>query len=318
MGRGEDGNGGDARAAEAAGGPADVGGSEDTRDVSLVRVGPQDFDEVYEALLRDMDPDRPREEWRRIFEPGWPRQEEHCGLALRADGRLVGFLGLLFTEMHVDGKPERLCNVTTWVVRPEHAAEASWLLFPLREMDGYTLTNLTPDASTFEAFTRFGFEVLETHVRTFLPPLLSGLPGRDRPGVLLDPDAIAPELTEGDLRILRHHRPYARHALVSDEDGYGYFVYTVVRRHRLRRANLHYVSDRSRLAAHLPSLQRALRRKEGLWLVESDERVVRGLDGLPWSFRQRLDTPELYRSERLTPERIPTLYSELPLLGLRV
>lgn len=289
-----------------------------TPSVRLTKVDPGMFEEIYRSLLRDMDPERPREEWRRIFEPGWSREEGHCGYALRAEEGIVGFLGLIFARREVDGTSERLCNVTTWVVREEYRAAGSWLLFPLREMDDYTITNLTPDPATFAAFSRFGFEVLETHLRTFLPPVLPGFGRRRRGRVLLDPREVAAHLERPELTLFRDHRRCARHALLVDDEGYCYCIYTIDRRNGLRRANLHYVSDRKRLAEYLPALQRRLFRVEGLGLVECDSRFAHGVDGLPWSYRKRIDTPELYRSTRLSREEVTALYSELLLLNLRV
>ena len=127
------------------------------------------FDAIHDRLLVDLNPEIPRERWRRIFDYRWPRSEDHVGYALFDAEVPVGFVGLIFADLEIDGRIEKLCNVTTWTVRESHRAKALSLVMPIRKLRGYTITNLTNTPQVHEIFKRLGFQELETHTRILHP-----------------------------------------------------------------------------------------------------------------------------------------------------
>ena len=78
---------------------------------------------------------------------------------------------------------------------------------------------------------------------------------------------------------------------------------------------MHFISNPAMLARGWPAVWRALWRRHRAVFGECDSRLLRGVE-VPGSQRRRLSIPRLFRSDRLRPEDIPNLYSEMILLNL--
>lgn len=281
----------------------------------LQRVHSSMFDEIYSGLLRAHDPTLTKEQWRRIFTYGWHNPDGHVGYALVDDGAPVGFVGLIFSEMVIDGTPEKFCNVTSWVVNENYEASAAALVLPLRELKEHTITNLTSNLRAYRVFSRLGFEILETHTRLALSVPGVVAPSRFTCTVVHEPDVIAPKLDEAHARILHDHLPYAQHLWAVSDFGACYVVYSHVRNALFNTVRIQYVSDAEHFVVMWPHIQRSLHRRHRCWLAECDQRFTR--DGkLAYSLRRRLPLPRLFKSARLRADQITGLYSEMVLLNL--
>lgn len=282
----------------------------------LERVYPPMFAEIHDQLLVLLDRDRPREEWRRIFDPGWERDEDHVGLALYDGDEPVAFVGLLFCEREVGGIRRRFCNVSSFVAKEPYRQEAALLALALRRMEGYTITNLSPNDDVLELFERLGFEELDTHWTIFRPTrLLRPSAWRRDVRVSEDADRLEAALGEAEARLLEDHRDCARHVIAEYPGGHCYVVYTTGLRWHVRIVRIHYLSHEEGFLRSLPRLQLHWLTRHGALLAECDERMLEG-PAPPASFRHPRVWPRLYRSRELDRGRIDNLYSEVVLLNL--
>jgi hypothetical protein len=282
----------------------------------ILKVYPDMFGAVYPHLLRALDPTRPEAEWRPLFRPGWQSPEEHVGYALSDGGRLVGFVGLLFSEVWLEGRAEKLCNVTSWIVEERYRGEGVTLLLPVRKASGYTVTNMSGEPHVREIFQRLGFDTLEESTAIMRPPLSPRgyrIPKGLR--ILTDPADFPHVLAEIDLRIYADHAPYARHLVAVSGEGSCYGVFSVRRRRRLRTALFHHLSDPATFVRALPSIRRHLFRRYGVVLAECDARLLAGVE-VPAGFQIKREFPRLFRSSTLNAASVPNLYSEVILLNL--
>lgn len=274
------------------------------------------FEEIHEHLLVLLDRERPKEEWRRIFEYSWDRTEDHVGLALYEADEPVAYMGLLFHEREIDGARRRFCNVSSWIAKERYRQEATLLVLALRRLRDHTITNLSPNDEVLEIFERLGFEVLDDHWTIFSPTRIlraaafgSGVRVRE------DPRRLEAILDGTDARVFEDHRGVAQHVLAELPDGYCYVVYTIGRRWHVRIARVHYLSDADGFAKSLPRLQRHWLLRHGAVLAECDCRLVEGLE-FPATFRRPRVWPRLYRSPDLDRPQVDNLYSEVVLLNL--
>lgn len=283
------------------------------------KVYPDMFEETYSSLLHAMDPDRPKEEWQRIFEPGWPSPEEHVGYGLFAGEEMVGFAGFLFAEMSLGGETQKLCNFTSWVAKEEYQAESVALLLPLRSLHGYTITNFSPTPKVQEVFKRLGYQLLDEYTTVARPTFgFGGRAGRGRFEILTEPREIEKTLDEELGRVYQDHAPYGHHMVVQSEEGYSYGIFTLRRRRRLRTALFHHLTSPAVFVSAIPAIRAHLFRRYRGVLLECDSRLL-GDRAVPGSYRihrLHLPPPRLFRSESLEPADVPNLYSELILLNL--
>lgn len=301
---------------EAGAGSGGVPSPHGTAGLRVERVRPDGFDEVYTKLLVPLHSRHPSAGFHRIFEYPWRTNEDYVGLALHDGEEMAGFVGLVFSRMEVAGRTERFCNVTSLVAKESHRAEVTMLLFQLRALDDYTVTNLTCNTAAYRIFSRLGYTVLDDS-RTVLYPGRHTLRDGQRGDwhVLHEPDGIRACLGAREIQILDDHLPYAEHLVAHGDQGRCYLVYTIGRRRLAPSTRLHFVSDPEVFARCWPAVQLGLWRRHRAVFAECDSRLLRGVT-VRGSRRERLAVPRLFRSHRLTPDQIPNLYSEMVLLNL--
>jgi hypothetical protein len=273
------------------------------------------FEEVHGALLQPHDPSISRSTWRLLFNPPWHTPEPTIGYGLvdRTQG-LVGFIGTLRSDVEARGRMFQVCNLTSWVVRPEFRTHSMALVLPELRREDVTFTNLTPIPAVHTVFSRLGFSVLESS-RTVcrVQPALGRWRTRE---VVTDPERIRPLLDPGDRRVLDDHRGVARHLYVADPDlGTCYVLYAMVRRRRFPCARVYHVGNVPAFRRLSRILHRQLFRLHGAVYMDFDSRLVRG-ESIARSRKTTLGIPRMYRSRDLEPDEIPCTYSELVLLNI--
>lgn len=276
------------------------------------------FPEVCETLLRELDPRMPEERWRLLFvDRGW-HGEDHCGYVLRDGTRPVGVLGTLLSERLVEGRLARFCNLHAWYVKPEFRAASLSLMRPVLALGDRTLTDFSASLDVAALSKRLGFRTLDDKLLV-LPRL--PWPGDRRARITeLGDDAGAAErgLNAPDLRIFRDHQGIGcSHLLLESGTGYCYVVSSSIDAGWLPHRQVHYISDRRIFAEHHLAIRAHLLRNRTCYATVGS-RLLSGV-AIPWSVRVA-SNELLYRptASSPAPESIDTLYSELPLLRLRM
>jgi hypothetical protein len=218
--------------------------------------------------------------------------------------------------MTIDGRTERFCNVTSWVTRETHRGQGALLVLQLQRLHGYTITNLTSTQNASRVFTRLGFQTLDD-AWTVLPPspLLAFAALRTKCRLLFNPEEMRPLLGDDEARILEDHLPYARHMLVATPEGMCYVVYTIRPRWKMRSARIHYLSDKTIFERCWPRIHLNLLGRHGTVFAEAASRILSGIR-IAGSVRKQMRAPPLFRSNRLSPQQVNDLYTEIVLLGV--
>ena len=81
---------------------------------------PGDFNKTYPLLEKFNNASLKREDWEQLFVNPWKSLEEYCGYILVEAGRVVGYLGALFSVRRIQGQEYKFCNVTSWIVEREY------------------------------------------------------------------------------------------------------------------------------------------------------------------------------------------------------
>ncbi len=288
---------------------------------TVEKATPEMFDDVYPLLLELSNSHWTREKWRLIFDYQWEFDEGHVGYALIDDRKVVGFNGTLFSRRIIDGREVRICNLTSWIVKEQYRSESLRLVFPLLNLKGYTLTNLTMNDRAWAITKRLGFKNLDTNMRLLFPvPELSVSTKKDPPVIVSDEARIAEILDPVNLRIFRDHLRYScGHLVIQDKDSYCYLLYA--EKHykkyncKARYGHLHYISDRSFFLKYLNKIKHHFLKNQKYLFLAVDERLT-GNDPIPYSKVCPLKIPKMYKSEILTREQVDNLYSELVVLGI--
>lgn len=180
------------------------------------RAYPSDA-ELALPLLRQFDPlINEDEKWQRLFRHHWPCPEEHIGYIMIDQGVATGFIGILFSRRVIAGREERVSSLSSWIVA-EHARQhsLSMLLFFLKDLKDYTITNFTPIPEADKIFRRMKWEYFEDTV-FWVRPSRSSIPIK----VEVVSESNADLLLPADRQIYEDHKQFeADHLIVTSSAG---------------------------------------------------------------------------------------------------
>lgn len=294
--------------------------------MEIRRVGVDGFEEIFPLLADFNNPHMSKDDWRQmLFTYPWQSESRH-GFGYYADGKVVGFMGAIFSTRQVGGRPERFCNLSTWIVKKEFRGTS--ILLTRRLMDelvGHTLVGFTPAPTTCAVFSRLGFVPLESEQLLLFP--LGG--PRDLWGAMQGSFAVSPGKVASGLagagageqsKDATIHKDLAscrriHHILLTRGGRRCYIVARRETRKRLPVAELLYISDReffwnNRLLAHA-----GLFRATGTPVLAVDGRFADPRQG-HHKLAVKVPRQRIYRPSR--PEigvtDIDGLYSELMIL----
>ena len=306
--------------------------------VSVRPVTPSSFEQLY-PLLHWHDPALDKAMWQRIFDYSWTHDNPYCGYALFEDSKsgeseAVGFIGFIFSDRPHPHSPNRsttnrstkICNLTTWVVKPQYRGHSLSLMMPVVRMKEHTVTDLSAGDDVIKLSKRLGFKILDDAVKILLPQgvsssAIAGQPTKSAAtSAIFMNEAIAPLLLPPTERTLfNDHRPYPNcHQLVLKvKDQICHVVYTLNRDTELSYAHIQYINNPALFEQHQMAIRQRIIRQSGLPLIAIDSRLVASLT-LPFSYHLPLSSARIYRPSpsqpSLRPEQIDNLYSELALL----
>lgn len=279
-------------------------------------------DDVLNVLATFNNPLMSNALWRRmLFDYPWPCEEDYRGYVLTEGAKVVGFLGTIFSTRRINEKQERFCNISSWVVLPEHRSSGFQLVMPVLGLRGYTLVNLTPTDAARKIFESFRFRVFETAQLLLAPvgtprEVLRSMTGR----VYTSPAKIRPLLDgEALTRFDDHQNTLARAVLVRRGQRQCLAIATLHILRRVRFAHVHYMSDPELFWSVLPLFKGGFLWSMGTPALMIDERLSAG-QSLPAQLtylRKPLHQPRMFRPAHpgITAEHVDSLYSEL--MGLR-
>jgi hypothetical protein len=273
----------------------------------------QDFESIHRLLLDFNNPSIAKEDWHRTFVNPWDQAEDYFGHILVEAGEVAGFFGLIFSRRVIRHREEKFCNLSSWIVKPSHRQKSLALLYPVLDLEDYTLTDYSATPSACELMTRFDFQPLD---RSFVvlplwrPALFGHRPGA-KARALFDPAMIAANLPEPALKIHRDHLPfYCRQVLLVSDLGCCHLVLTKFGRKRKPCAHIHHISNVEVFLDAFDRVKIALMLHLKVLFLRVDERLLKGHQ--PKRARlQPMPVPRLFRSSTLAPEDIDSLYSEL-------
>ena len=264
---------------------------------------------VVELLHTRMNPRIARERWALLFDYPWrPADAPDFGRVLEAGGAVVGYLGATYVDRLLDGERARICNMSSWYLLREHRGQGHGRAMVLDLASDpevtYTDVTATPQVQAM-LLAHAGFAVLDEE-RWILR--------RDREqegrAVLSEAKAETPEVTHHlglrDVRIQRAEvaGEACTLALQVKKKGEDIAYHQVL-----------HVDAPEVLARHAGAIAAAML-PEGPAVLAIDRRLV---PAQPVGAKSEpIAQPRLYKSSRLTPDRIDNLYTEVLLLDQKL
>jgi len=284
-----------------------------TRRPSAVLVRPiarEDAERVGRFLHQHLNARISSECWAAAMTPTWQAEAPNHGYMLIRGDEIVGVQLAFYSQRQTAEGPERFCNLAALCVLPDQRMHSFRLLKALLGQPGYTFTDLSPSGNVPPLNARLGFRSLDTKTALVINLPRPSLPGRAR--LITDANRIAATLGGRDLEIFRDHlgAQAARQLVVVVGNRVCHVIYRRDRRKRLPLfASLLHVSDTELFRRVGSVVFRHLLIRHGIPFTLAELRVVK--------YRPRPSLligkhrPKMFLSDRLAPETIDYLYSEL-------
>jgi hypothetical protein len=191
------------------------------------------------------------------------------------------------------------------------------LMRPVLRLSDHTLTDFTPTDRIVVISQRLGFSTMDGTLRVLLPFAFQRKVGAgERMITGQDGDAIRATLDRKDGHVFDDHQlPGIGHLVTTDQDEYCYVVYARVERYVTPYCYILYISNKPLFARHQAAIRSRLLRETGTRFIAVDDRLVAHMR-LSFSTRLPVGTQQLYRSQRLSPDKTDCLYSEVSMLRL--
>lgn len=239
-----------------------------------------------------------------------PAIDNH-GFVLRDGGRIVGGIGAYYADRTLNGRPVRLCNITSWCVLDAYRQQSTRLAMALLGQPDLHFTNFTPTAVVASTLKFLKFKEIDAGVTVFLN--LPAIVPRAR--VLTRPDEIGTALQGADQQAWRDHAgfPWLQQVALGRDGRWCHVVYKRWRYKGLPAAAVIHVSDKTLFGALARQLSTHLLAR-GIATTHIETRL---LPKAPWpSARRSGFDPKLFRSDVLVADDIDYLYSESVALDL--
>jgi acetoacetyl-CoA synthetase len=288
--------------------------------VTIREARAEDFERVYPLLLEFENPNLKTEHWRQLFIDHTGLQSGNIGWVLVDGDDIVGFVSTIFSERMIRGESMRLCNTSSWIVKPAYRAHSLALHAKVVADKSVTVTNLSPTAQVLKLLERLGFTLMDKSERIILP-VVTPRTFMDRCEILTSPGAVRDALNGETLRFFRDHQlPFHRHVLLRTSVGDCYVMMnrtfkTIGESMRLPFARVHHIGAPEVFVRHLEKLVVRVAASLRVVAVIVDDRMLQGT--APWhSFmRPGGERKAAFRSQRLTAADIDGLYTEATLLN---
>lgn len=242
--------------------------------------------------------------------PPWAQNAPNHGYRLVDGATTVGFYLALYSERTIEGRRERFCNLSRWLVLPEYRTHSIRLMRALLAQPGYHFIDL-PDPHLVELDVRMGFQRLDAKAALIPNLLWPTRPGRV--AVTCSPQRIEAALTGEHSKVYHDHlvSTGVSHMLIETRGKVCHVMYTRrIRVMNLPSAEILYVSDPELFRREVHSATRHLLVHHRILITKIELRVA---GGTPRTIHLKRDYPHrslLYKSPNLDPAHVDFLYGE--------
>ncbi len=279
-----------------------------------------DFERVYPLLLEFENSHLSRESWRQLFIDHSGLQNDRFGWVLVDGDNVVGFVSTILSERKIRGETVRLCNTSSWIVKPAYRAHSLALHAKVIADKSVTVTNLSPTAQVLKLLERLGFTLMDKSERIILP-VVTARTLTDDCKVLTEPSSIRSALKDENLRFFTDHQlPFNHHVLLRTSAGDCYVMMnralkTIGGKFQFPFARVHYIGAPDIFTRHLEKLVVRVAASFKVAAMIVDNRMLHG--AVPWhSFmRPGGDRTAAFRSNWLVADDIDGLYTEATILN---
>jgi len=281
------------------------------------------FEEVYELLKELGGENIAKSDWKNIFIDHFNSGEKYYGYILTDNGRIKGFLGLVFSHRLINKRKIKFCNIGNWIVDPKYRNKSNNLLFPVLRLENVVLTNFTASPIVSAIFKTLKFEELDDKFYIIPPiPSLSILEYRSDFIQILNDVLAKKYLSKDDIKLFSDHSNKdfnIYHIIMRSSIGYCYIIAKKAYRNKLPFLHIYYINDIKLFLKYINIFRIMVPYKFKVISVIIDQRFLNG-QIIDYTISYKLQSPRFCRAKLKKPiidlQLIDHLYSEFVLLNI--
>ena len=264
---------------------------------------------LHEQMNRKIAPGR----WRRLMTYEWLEEKPDLGYVAEAGGRIVGYVGAVYSDRQIAGQRERLVNICAWYLEKAHrgAGGGERLMAEATANPDWHYNIMTSSSRTLEILRRVGYRVLDDTRYDWRRDGGAALP------VEYNPARIAEGATDVERKILADHAGLpVTPVLVHDAGRDVLAIFSVTEKGDDQPwYDMLYVGDPA-LMAKGQALANAVLPADNA-VLSADARFCG--ESAPAGARPvTLPVPRFVKSSSLSGAAVDHLYTELQLMGLKL
>jgi len=279
------------------------------------KATPEDYDKVLPLFKGFNNENLSSESWKPLFKDNWNSGEGYIGYVLCDGEHICGFIALLFSRRKINGKEEKVCNVSSWVVEEKSRSQSLLLLSQVLKLKDWNITILTCSEETYQIVRKLGFKDLESHFQIILPiPSIGSL--FEICKVKLIGDKPATEMQKESIEFWKDHAGFGLISIgVKTLKGHCFVLASRIIRKNLPFIQIHHISDHQEFAKFAGRISACLCFRFKAISILMDRRWLEGMTPA-FSISWPLPQPRVFKSDILQATDFDSLYSELPVLNL--
>lgn len=271
----------------------------------------RDIEAVTALLHEHMNRKIPPERWRRLMVYPWRPVDVELGWLVESHGRVVGFMGTIYSDRQVRGKTQRFCDLSSWYLLADYRGDGTGdrLLQAGMALPNVIYQTMTARRATGRKIRALGFSILDDTRSLFRARKASQALAVER-----NATAVRMKLTPSDRSIFDEHADFGLHHAWLDEH-----VWLVWQR-KLKGDAVAYhemlhCSDPAFLAAKAQQVADTIVEGEnGVLAVDSRWMIGANDKGTV----EQIPLPRWFRGDGAEPQEIDHLYSEIILLDQKL
>ena len=273
-----------------------------------------DIDPVARLLHERMNARIPIERWRRLLDYPWRPASVERGWVVEDRGRIVGFMGTIYSDRPVEGRMQRFCDLSSWYLLADYRGDGTGdaLLRAGMAQPSVTYATMTARRATGRKIRALGFDILDA-TRSLFRPRSEGQ--RTALACLLCPAAIRARLAPSQQTVFDAHRGFdIHHALVGDP-GLWLVFQRKLKGDAVAYHEILHASDPARLSADAQAIADTLVTGANGVLAVDSRWMAAGHDR---GTVEPIALPRWFRSPNLAPAAVDHLFSEVILLDQKL
>jgi hypothetical protein len=282
--------------------------------VALTPIGDADLPEIVEYWHHNLNRAILPATWTAAFSHPWMPHKPNNGFMLRADGRLVGTLGAIYSEQVVGEERRNFLNLTSLVVDEKYRARSMDLLAACLRQKDLCFTNFTPTPAVARMLRLLRFQELPSD--EFIIPHVPMPPAAMKLRALTRAADLDGRLTGNAARLWRDHRdiPWLNRFAIGQGAEWCLVFWKPGKVRALPGAHILGVSDPERFIAWNRAIGGHFALRHGIFA--SRIRAHQLPDAVPFAFRRPATMPHLVRGDIISGSQTTLLYSELVALPI--